>query len=89
MQNENKEVLLQPWQAFVQYGLNGSKDVLRIYCPEDFRVTDMAQTPKSSYGFSQQDPHQAETGLQDMNGINTVEFACDKRPVTEIFCFGR
>jgi hypothetical protein len=77
-QSANKEVL-QPWQSFVYYFLTGGRDVLWFGCHEGFSIDGKAQTPKSPDGFVG-DTDAPGTVLQDMRGVNTVEFGCKKQP---------
>jgi len=74
----NKEAL-QPWQAFVYYLLTGGQDVLWFSCHDGFSIRGVTQTPKSRDGFVG-DAGAPGTVLQDMRGVNTVEFICTKQP---------
>ena len=78
-QSADKE-LLQPWQSFVHYHLTGSQDVMWFGCREDFGIRGITQTPKSPDGFIEGDEDFPGTVLQDMQGVNKVEFECEKKP---------
>jgi hypothetical protein len=75
-QSTNKK-MLQPWRAFVYYFLTGGADVMWFGCREGFSIHGMTQTPKSPDGFLG-DAGAPGTVLQDMKGVNKVEFTCDK-----------
>jgi len=78
-QDANNE-LLQPWQSFVHYFLTGGQDVMWFGCREGFRIRGTTQTPKSPDGFIEDNRDFPGTVLQDMQGVNKVEFACEKEP---------
>jgi len=70
---------LEPWQAFVHYHLTGGTDVMWFGCHADFKIGDMTQAPKSPSGFTQVDENLPGTVLQNVEGVNKVEFSCKKR----------
>jgi hypothetical protein len=72
--------VLKPWQSFAHYGLAGGEDVMWFGCREGFSTKGMTQTPKSPDGFIEGDGDSQSTVLQDMHGVNKVEFACEKKP---------
>ena len=74
-----KNEVLQPWQSFVYYQLTGGQDVLWFSCHDGFSVHGKTQTPKSPNGFAG-DTGAPRTVLQDMRGVNTVEFVCKREP---------
>ncbi|SRR6266849_2115384 len=72
--------VLKPWQSFVHYGLTGGEDVMWFGCRKGFSIKGMTQTPKSPDRFIGGDGDSQSTVLQDMQGVNKVEFACEKKP---------
>lgn len=76
------KALLQPSKSFVRYHLTGGQDVLWFGCREGFGVRRITQTPKSPHGFLEGDEDFPSTALVDMQGINKVEFNCEKKPDT-------
>ncbi len=76
---ENPRSLLEPWQAYTHYFLNGSADYITFGCREGFRLKDITQTPKSSSGIILDDPNSASTGFQDLEAANTIIFICDTK----------
>lgn len=76
---KNEHALLKPWQAYVNYMLTGSPGVIWFGCQEDFRITDITQTPKSRSGiFAGGSPNLTGTALQDLEGANTISFTCQR-----------
>ncbi len=71
---------LQPWKSFVYYGLNGGQDVMWFGCRKGFGIKGITQTPKSPGGFIESDGDSPSTVIQNMEGVNRVEFACEKKP---------
>jgi hypothetical protein len=77
-QDDGKSGLLAPWQAYVNYTLTGSMDVIWFGCQEDFLIQDITQTPGSPTGIFEGEP--TGTSLQDLNGVNVVKFTCQRKP---------
>lgn len=75
---QDKGLLLEPWQAFVHYNLNGGGDMIWFGCRESFQISDITQVPKSPTGIIQ-DKLDSSTVLVDMDGTNTVAFTCQKK----------
>lgn len=88
-ESANKQAL-QPWEAFVHYhliqgkhyNLTGAEDVIWFGCRGDFRISDLKQTPQAPNGFIQNEPDSPGTVLQDVHGVNRVEFGCEKTPAS-------
>jgi len=70
--------MLQPWEAFVGYNITGSGDGIWFGCRDGFSVHTVTQTPKASDGTLTLDEKVSGTVLQNLEGINTVEFGCQK-----------
>lgn len=79
-QNDDKQVLLAPWQAYVGYTLTGSMDVIWFDCQNDFRIKDITQTPENPNGIFDDEP--TGTVLQDLNGPNVIKFTCKRKSET-------
>lgn len=76
-ENGNKR-MLQPSAAFVRYNITGGGDVIWFGCREGFNVHTIMQTPQPTDGTITRDEEFSGTVLQDLEGINTVEFGCEK-----------
>lgn len=70
--------MLKPWEAFVRYNITGGGDGIWFGCREGFSVHTVTQTPRRADGTLIRDEQFSGTVLQDMEGINTVEFGCEK-----------
>lgn len=79
-QGDNKAAPLAPWQAYVNYMLTGGQDIVRFDCQKGFQIGDIKQTPTNPNGLLDDVPNLSGAALQDLNGINTIEFACQKKP---------
>jgi hypothetical protein len=78
---EDRRVPLEPWQAFVNYSLTGSEDVMWFVCREDFQIKNITQDPKSPTGIFQDEPDLNSVVLQAMDAPNTVTFTCEKKRI--------
>jgi len=70
---------LEPVQAYVSYELNGAADVLHFNCAGGFEVTNVHQTPKGAEPVSE--GYFETTGLNDLSGVNKLEFRCEKKSI--------
>jgi hypothetical protein len=77
--DETRRVSLKPWQAYVDYRLNGAADVVYFGCREGFEWRDANQIPKSSSGVSNgSDSNRASALLNDSVSPNVVTFTCEQ-----------
>jgi hypothetical protein len=77
--DEKRRVSLKPWQAYVDYRLNGAADVVYFGCREGFEWRDANQIPKSSRGVSNgSDSNRASALLNDSVSPNVVTFTCEQ-----------
>jgi hypothetical protein len=77
--DEKRRVSLKPWQAYVDYRLNGAADVVYFGCREGFEWRDANQVPKSSRGVSNgSDSNRASALLNDSVSPNVVTFTCEQ-----------
>lgn len=76
--NQDKRLLLKPWEAYVNYILTGGRDVIWFGCQKDFRIAAITQTPKSPGGIFADAPDLTGTALQDLEGANTINFTCQR-----------
>lgn len=81
--DESPSSLLQPWQAYMDYMLTGSLDVIWFNCRKGFQMGDVLQDPKPSWPISME-PGQTGTVLPDLTGKNTITFACQRKPASRI-----
>lgn len=79
-----RQVSLKPWEAYVNYFLNGAADVIYFGCREGFEWRDANQIPKASKGISSEnDLNRASALLNDSFSPNVVTFTCEKAAVAD------
>ena len=76
--DKNRSEPLKPWQAYVDYRLNGGGDVLYFGCREGFKWKDVAQVPNSSSGSVEGPSELAGVLLDDSVSPSTVTFDCER-----------
>jgi hypothetical protein len=77
--DETRRVSLKPWQAYVEYLLNGAADVMYFGCGEGFEWRGVNQIPKSSRGVrNESDSNRASALLNDSVSPNVVTFTCER-----------
>jgi hypothetical protein len=76
--DRDRSVPLRPWQAYVDYRLNGGGDVLYFGCREGFKWKDVAQVPKSSSSSIEGSSELAGALLDDSVSPNTLTFNCER-----------
>ena len=75
---QDKRALLKPWQAYVNYLLAGGGDVIWFGCHKGFRIKSITQIPPDPGGLMDGASDNVGTGLQNMQGKNTITFGCQK-----------
>jgi hypothetical protein len=73
--DRHRESELKPWQAYVNYELTGSRDVIWFGCTDGFEIKQISQTPKPKGGPFQDESNAAGTVLPSER-LNTVSFTC-------------
>jgi hypothetical protein len=80
--DQEKQVLLEPWQAYVSFMLTGGGDLARFGCREGYLLKNIEQVPRSSSEILEDIPNLAGASLEDQEGVNTITFQCEKKPAT-------
>ncbi|MGA2966351.1 MAG: hypothetical protein ABSD64_09070 [Terriglobales bacterium] len=76
--NQQKKDRLTPWQAYVDYMLTGSRDVMWFGCADEFIVKKISQTPKPPDEPDRDlSPKRVLATLPDSEGVNAVSFICE------------
>lgn len=74
---QDEQNALRPTTAFVTYMLNGSGEVLHFNCRDGFAVKTIRQMPKGDAPVDE--GYFETTDLKDLNGVNKIEFSCEKK----------
>jgi hypothetical protein len=82
--DKSREVPLKPWEAYVNYLLNGAADLIYFGCREGFEWRDANQIPKAPREISSEsDLNRASALLNDSVSTNVVTFTCEKAAVAD------
>lgn len=73
-----RQVPMKPWQTYVNFNLTGLEDVIWFSCRRGFHIKSVVQTPKAKDGIFLDDPNIAGTVLQNLNGVNVLQFICER-----------